>query len=214
MRRGRKRLLGVTSVALVVLAGCASAGTHQELHRSLKLDPASAYVYGRFVIDTKDSVSMLGDETLTFEIRCRDGATYPIRFMKGEPLQLIRLRPSICQIEDIVFDDATATPGQGVYVQANVGLVGAILLGGMFAAIEGDSRPREKASFRLLRNEYLEPGGIYYVGDFYAKATAEGEAGSQRNSWAATRKNDYERTTDELAKQLANFSPAATQSRM
>jgi hypothetical protein len=212
MRRS-ERLPVTTCVALVALAGCASAA-HQELYRNRKLDPGSAYVYGRFVIDTKDSVSIFGDETLTFEIRCREGTIYPIRFTKGEPLQLIQVRPSTCQIEDIVFDDATAGSRGGVLVPTNAGLVGAILVAGLFTAIERDTRPRQMASFRLLRNEFLEPGGVYYVGDFYAKATAEGPGTNQRNSWTATRKNNYERTTEELARRLVNFSPEATQSRM
>jgi hypothetical protein len=203
-----------TWAALFALAGCATTSSHEELHRKLKLDPSSAYLYGRFVIDTKDSASVLGTETLTFEIRCRDGAIYAIRFLSHEPLQLIRLRPSICQIEDIVFDDSTAETGGGVFVPARAGLIGGILGVGLFTAIQGDPRPRQLASFRLLRNELLEPGGIYYVGDFYAKATTHGQGADERNEWTATRKNDYERTTEELAKQLANFPADATQNRM
>jgi hypothetical protein len=79
----------------------------------------------------------------------------------------------------------------------------------------------DMASLRLLGNEHLQPGGVYYVGDFVvaAKAVYSGGApvfgGRVRQSWALfSPRNNYASTTAELKQRFPGFSAVATEDRM
>ena len=122
----------------ILLAAVLSAGCAAVLVRAGdEYQPQSAYIYGRFLLDTEDKQAM------AFSIRCRDGKRYKIVFSKqeDEALRMIRLPAGVCQLDDVV--------GKGV------------------------ASHREMAAFRLLNNEHLQPGGVYYVGDFAAAGSSK-----------------------------------------
>jgi hypothetical protein len=90
----------------------------------------SAYLYGRFYID--------GMSPLWYQLSCRDGNKYKIQFSRSSSVKVIKIAPSICQVDYVVFGNATQN---------------------------------QMVGFRLLRNEVLDPGGVYYIGDFTADST-------------------------------------------
>jgi hypothetical protein len=169
-------------------------------------DPRMAYLYGRFALDTKDALGFLGDGALTFELRCRDGRIYNLAFREEKPFQIIELTPGLCQLEDIVFAGSDGSSGMP---PPNTGLAGLAI----FAAVEGDTRPRQMSSFRLLRNEELEPGGVYYVGDFAARARDNLSAPHRRNIWTLTIRDNYAKTTDEMSRAFPHFAKVRTEDR-
>jgi len=67
-----------------------------------------AYLYGRLVL-TRTTVLPLpaGHATLGFLIRCADDAAYTIRFVLERNVQVIRIRPSRCALDWIVFTDGS-----------------------------------------------------------------------------------------------------------
>jgi hypothetical protein len=131
------------------------------------------------------------DESIGFAIRCQDEKTYTVVFSAETPLQVIELAPSRCQLDEIIY----AQPG-GSFVDA-----------------------RQLAPFRLLRNEFLNAGGLYYVGDFSARATAKVTSNiviskEVRYSWEITDiTNNYARTTAAMKRKYPGFATAASEDR-
>ena len=91
---------------------------------------------------------------------------------------------------------------------------------------EGQRSVDDMASFRLLGNEHLEPGGVYYVGDFIAtgkttKSAYEfepkvlGFAREVRQSWKLFQpSNNYLATTADLRRAFPSFAKVGTEDRM
>jgi hypothetical protein len=192
-------------LAAAASAGCASATATEPVHPHGRPSGKMAYLYGRFQVDTSLSKSLFGAETMTFEIRCRDGETYGVRFEKTSEPQMIAMKPAICQIEDVVYDDGTEKYSGSTL--ASRGLLGIAIIG---AANEAASTAREMSSFRLLQNEELAPGGVYYVGDFFASAEYDGD----KNVWTIKAKDDYAATTAAFKKKYARFAPVKTENRV
>ena len=134
---------------------------------------------------------MKGDrgESMYFEIRCRDGQSYAIRFSRKTAVQMIEVAPAMCQIESFVFESP---------ILSEVG------------------PKRESASFRLLSNELVEPGGVYYVGDFIVNLTSDTLIPffewKQRWKFGASR-NDYQGASAELRQIFPSFSAVPTEDR-
>lgn len=85
--------------------------------------------------------------------------------------------------------------------------------------LEGNSvRLTSPATFRLVRNEFLDPGGVYYVGDFAATTNVSmvrEKVLTDRWSWKMTeRRNNYEQTSAEVRFSFPSFQPPATENRM
>jgi hypothetical protein len=194
-------------LAAFLLAGCVTPIS--AVHPRQKYSPNVAYIYGRFALDIKKARSAFGTEKMVFEIRCRDGHMYEVVFHPTQTLQVIALRPSICQIEDVVNDEnGPEGSGAGVAFVAG-GLAGALV----YTAIKGDqTEARQMSSFRLLQNEELEPGGVYYVGDFLAKAVEDNE--EQRNVWTLQASDNYEATTEAIKRKYPGFASAETENRI
>ena len=172
-------------LATVLSAGCAAV----LVRAGDDYQPQSAYIYGRFLLDTEDNQAM------AFSIRCRDGKRYKIVFSKqeNEALRMIRLPAGVCQLDDVVY--------------------------------KGVSSQRQMSSFRLLANEHLQPGGVYYVGDFGASASST-ESGLKVDfehglhtvvdqRWRLLNpRNNYAATTAEMKRAYAGFASVATEDRM
>jgi len=130
---------------------------------------------------------------VVFSIRCRDGKRYKILFSRTNPLQMIRLRAGVCQLDDIVY--------------------------------KGLASHKTMASLRLLGNEHLQPGGVYYVGDFGATASttssgvgfdmSNGLHGKVHQTWNLFDPVDnYASTTAEMKQRFPNFASVATEDRV
>jgi hypothetical protein len=136
-----------------------------------------AYLYGRF------SYTGL---SVTFEIRCRDGAVYKIDFIDQNQVQLIEIVPSVCQLDKIEY---------------------------------GSSANAQLVPFRMLQNEFLDPGGVYYVGDYSVTGASRTEFKILYNeihqSWRMGHARDnYARSTAELRQLFPAFAKAATEDRV
>jgi hypothetical protein len=122
-----------------------------------------------------------------FAIRCRDGSTYAIAFRSRDPLTVIRISPSICQIDRFVYS----------------------------GSIGGESM----ATSRLLRNEILDPGGVYYVGDFVAVTRDKTTYGlgykEHKYTWRIQSiRDNYVRTTAEMKRAFPGLATVVTEDRM
>jgi hypothetical protein len=181
-----RALRGVSFLALLgLLAGCANFT--ESIRPDDKYDGKSAYIYGRFHLDSRRH--QLSNHSIGFEVHCRDGKKYTIGFSTDQPLQVIQVAPSKCQLEEILY-----TSG-------------------------GEVAFRGMPSFRLLRNEFLDPGGIYYVGDFVAASRSESRFKffytEFRTGWAFGKvEGRYERTTAEMKRAFPGLAAAPTEDRM
>jgi hypothetical protein len=201
--------MGFGRLSVVALLATACAAATAPMTRRQRLDPKSAYIYGRFTLDTKDGLSVLGTEHVTFAIRCRDGQTYNLLFRPEQPLQILQLPATSCQIEDVVADSGAADPQVVAVAFAFGGVVGAAI-----ADAASDAGDRRMASARLLNNELLDPGGVYYVGDFHMKATDNRKLGDRHNDWTAIVRDNYAATTAEMKKTFVNFAKRPTENRI
>jgi hypothetical protein len=152
--------------------------------------PSDVYLYGRFYIHTEVQGLGFKDQSMGFAIRCRDGKNYVIPFSEERPVQVIKVHPGICQLDEILFTD-----------------------GG------GTVRGRQLVTFRLLGNEILQPGGVYYVGDFVATAASVSEHSlvyqKSYSAWRlAARENNYARTTQLMREIFPLFASRVTEDRM
>jgi len=154
---------------VVMLASCAHS---TRVSRSDSYSRDSAYLYGRFYID--------GMSPLWYQLSCHDGNKYKIQFSMSSSVRVIKIAPSICQVDYVVF---------------------------------GNDTQNEMVGFRLLGNEVLDPGGVYYVGDFAADSTWNWLEGIVR--WIVKgRRNEYAKTTAELKRAFPGFASVATEDRV
>ena len=183
---------GTRLTALLVLSlvsGCTAFAP--TVRPDEKRDPSSAYLYGRFYVDAERRyASFAGHQSIGFAIKCRNGATYTIGFSNHTPLQMIKVAPSKCQLDEIVYTDA-----------------------------DGRVIARTMATFRLLRNEILEPGGVYYIGDFVAGARTDVRVKviytEFRMAWAIGKISDnYAETTREMKETFPKLASVTTEDRM
>jgi hypothetical protein len=91
---------------------------------------------------------------------------------------------------------------------------------------KGAAAHQEMSPFRLLGNEHLDPGGVYYVGDFLGIATSTylgrewdprmlGLYRKYRDQWGLDLpRNNYATTTAEMKRAFPNFASVPTTDRM
>jgi len=131
---------------------------------------------------------------MAFSIRCRDGKRYKIVFSKEEAEALRMIRLPAGTCQ---LDDVVKK-GVGSY--------------------------RDMAPLRLLNNEHLQPGGVYYVGDFAAAGSSTlvdtklyglATIRTYREQWGLNPpRNRYAETTADMKRAFPNFAAAATEDRM
>jgi hypothetical protein len=206
---GRRR--GAASRALLAATLAASACSYaiEPVRPRQKIDPKSAYIYGRFTLDTKAGASILGSEGVTFTIRCRDGETYNLKFRQGQPLQLLPLPALACQIEDVIADSGTGSTNA-----MGIGFVFGGIVGMAVGDAVSDTGSATMANFRLLKNEFLDAGGVYYVGDFKMTAKDNRSATDRHNDWTMRLVDNYAGTTAELKRTYVHFASTPTENRV
>jgi hypothetical protein len=131
---------------------------------------------------------------MAFSIRCRDGTRYKIIFSKNED-EAIRM----------------------IQLPAGVCQLDDVVFKGRMAH-------RDMSSFRLLNNEHLQPGGVYYVGDFAAAGSSKVldvqmypyvTITKFREQWGIDPpQNRYVETTAEMKRTFPNFASVPTTDRM
>jgi hypothetical protein len=207
---GPRRFVASGLVLASAVVACACTPAHTEpMRRRQKLDPGSAYIYGRFTLDTKEGAAILGNEAVTFTIRCRNGETYNLKFLREQALQVLPLPASVCQIEDVIADSGVATASA-----MNIGFIAGGVVGMGVGALMSDSGQATMASFRLLKNEFLDAGGVYYVGDFDMTAKDNRSAEDRHNDWTMRLVDNYAATTTEMKRRYVYFASARTEDRV
>jgi hypothetical protein len=196
-------------VCLFAIAASACAPRFVPMGFKQKPDPNRAYIYGRFRLDSKEGLSTLGTERVTFTIRCRNGETYNLRFQKWASLQLLPLPASVCQIEDVIADSGT-----GSTTAMGIGFIFGGIVGMAVGSAVSDSGGATMATFRLLKNEFLDPGGVYYVGDFTMTAKDNRKAEDRHNDWTMRLVDNYSATTAALKRNYTHFASARTENRV
>jgi len=83
----------------------------------------------------------------------------------------------------------------------------------------GSSANAQLVPFRMLRNEILDPGGVYYVGDYSVTGASSVDFRFFYNefhqSWRMKHaRDDYARTTAEMRRTFPAFAAAATEDRV
>lgn len=82
----------------------------------------------------------------------------------------------------------------------------------------GSEAMSRMATFRLLRNEILDPGGVYYVGDYFVTGTSHTDYrffyNETRQTWRMNPgRDDYAKTTADMRREFPAFAGAVTQDR-
>jgi hypothetical protein len=146
-----------------------------------------AYLYGRFYIDApKLNLSLGGHQSMGFSIKCQDDLTYVIRFYQDDPLHVIKVAPSTCSLNEIVYTDG-----------------------------DGMVKSRKPVQKGLMDNAVFAPGKAYYLGDFAAKSTREVTGNMIYTSWNITEvKDNYELTTSQMKKTFVKLANLPTEDRM
>ncbi len=98
------------------------------------------YLYGRFSMD----VPKFTHQTMGLSIHCADGQSYVLRFTRKQPLQVVKIAPSTCSLDQIVY-----------------------------TAEDGIVSLRKPAPTGWMQNVKLEAGKMYYLGDFIATGWKE-----------------------------------------
>jgi hypothetical protein len=83
----------------------------------------------------------------------------------------------------------------------------------------GSESMSRMAWFRLLRNEILDPGGVYYVGDYFVSGTSRVDFrvfySETHQSWRMNPgRDEYAKTTAEMRRRFPAFAKAVTQDRI
>jgi len=116
------------------------------------------YLYGRFSMD----VPKFTHQTMGLSIHCADGQSYVLRFTRKQPLQVVKIAPSTCSLDQIVY---TAEDG---IVSSTCSLEQIV-----YTAEDGFVSLRKPAPTGWMQNVKLEAGKMYYLGDFIATGWKE-----------------------------------------
>jgi hypothetical protein len=183
MKRAARALL-----AFGLWAGC--AGYTAGMRADAKPAAGSAYVYGRFFIQSKKTpLGFDGYQTMGLVVRCADGSTYTIRFSNKNEVQVIPVRPSRCELVEIVYTDADG-------------------------AVKGRRRPPRD----WMHPEQLAAGHGYYFGDYTARAKVDSEwhVFSTELHWSWDMDPDadnYQETTDQMKRTFASLASLPTENK-
>jgi len=169
----KKTLYSLLHLVFVLLAlnftGCASYS------RSISLSephtPNDAYIYGNFEIYTKRvALGLDGYQTMGFSISCNDNQNYIIRFSIEDPLQVIKVNPSTCSFNEIVYTNA-----------------------------DGIIRSRKPPPKGSMQNMRIKPNTAYYFGDYKASITFSYSGTYSTTRWRMNSiKNNFKSTTKDM----------------
>ncbi len=108
-----------------------------------KASAQDAYIYGRFGLSAPKAVLALdGTSAMGFVFKCDGGVTYTVRFRVDNDVQLLRVKPSTCSLDEMIFTNQ-----------------------------DGQVRGRKPSPPGAMKFMKLEAGNKYYVGDFHGAIT-------------------------------------------
>lgn len=164
-----------TTLALLLpaLSLVACANYTPRLKPDEKLTETDSFIYGSFQIKTeKILVSADGHVSMGLNLTCQDGSKYLLRFYRENPVHVVKIKPSICDIDEIVYTDA----------DGNVREVGSFR--------------------NPIRNLVFKPGKAYYLGDFSATAHTDIGLKTNNIKWSMRNPVDRFAYTTELVHSL------------
>jgi hypothetical protein len=173
-------------IVLSVALTCACATTTSAIAPDDKLDPRSAYLYGRFHIRADEQPGSFGiNQSIGFHVRCGDDRTYTIWFGTKRDVQVLKVHPARCALVSAVFTDG-GIPRHTVSVE------------------KGD----------MLIHEFVA-GRAYYLGDYFARGifslTLHSTYSELFRSWAMDPADDrYEGTTADMKQAFHNLAGLPT----
>ena len=141
-----------------------------------------AYLYGRFFIQAERTVFAGGTQGMGFSISCEDGAKYVIGFSGEEPLNVIKVAPSACLLNEVVYSS------DGMFLSA------------------------ERAPASLLHGLRVAPGKAYYLDDFSVKTSQTKTSGILDRTWHLDDvKDNYNATTSRMKRTFVNLARVPTE---
>lgn len=161
-------------VSLTVLSGCITYSESVSVNEAGS--PDFAYIYGSFKVDApKVWLAMQGHPSMGFVFTCNDNKKYTIGFKVDNPLQMVKVSPTQCTLTDIVYTDA-----------------------------DGLVMSTQSISTDVFRNQRLEAGKAYYLGDYFAKV--EDQYNFSRTIWRIVdMKDNYIQTTQNMFNAYPNM---------
>jgi hypothetical protein len=180
-------------VVLVLVAGASlasCAGYTASIRRDDRASADSAYLYGRFFIESKSvPLGLAGYQTMGLVLSCAGGATYTIRFANTKGVQVIKARPARCALTQVVYTDA-----------------------------DGAVRRRSLPPRGWGRPQDFVAGYAYYLGDYTAVASFDSEwkVLYTQLHWGWDMEADadnYEETTEEMKRSFAGLAALPTENR-
>ncbi|MFZ6708516.1 hypothetical protein [Undibacterium sp. TC9W] len=164
-----------TTLALLLpaLSLVACANYTPRLKPDEKLTETDSFIYGSFQIKTeKMLISADGYISMGLNLKCQDGSKYLLRFYLENPVHVIKIKPSTCDIDEIVYTDA-----------------------------DGNVRD-VRSFRNPIRNLVFKPGKAYYVGDFFATAQVDIGRKTNTTQWSMSNPVDRFAYTTELVHKL------------
>ena len=176
--RGRSIVL---AACLAMLGGCAS--WTPPLSADEKPSAQEAYLYGRFTMATgKSFLGLDGYGSIGFKFKCEDGSSYTIRFRIDGVVQLLRVKPSTCSLDQTIF-----TNGDGQIIGHKPNAAG------------------------LMKDLKLQAGTTYYLGDFLGSLHVTGGTMIHQEWRVESAKDEYRGAMVELKVRYPAFSDFPTQ---
>lgn len=172
----------ITAIALCALfSGCASYTPR--INSKEKIAPNDAVLYGRFYIDTKSVVLGMDDHmSIGFSFKCKDGNEYLVRFFNKTPVHAIKIKPSTCDFDEIVYTN-----------------------------VDGAIKSRKKRHDSEFKNLEFKEGTAYYLGDYAAKTEISVSGNIITTRWIMNSiAENYVSTTGEMKKDYSSISSMPT----
>ena len=168
-------------LSIFLMGGCASWSP--ALSKDELPTDNDAYIYGKFHIKAPRSfLGMDGHQTMGFVFKCSEDEQCVIRFNKKDPIQLIKVYPSIYSFEEIIYTDA-----------------------------DGTIRSRKPAPKGVLDDINLKAGLACYIGDYYAISQNTVSYNYTHTTWKIKDIRDaYIETTKQMKSLYPNFENIQT----
>lgn len=178
MKSNHGRGRGVAAAAgAAMLAGCAS--WTPPLAPTDKPSEQDAYLYGNFVQDSRKALLGLdGYSTIGLVFKCLDGASYTVRFRLEREVQLLRVKPATCSLQETIYTDA-----------------------------DGAIKGHKPSPNGVMKGLTFKPGVAYYLGDYHGTMKATVSYPGVAMEWRIDSvRNRFATTTDDLKQRYPAFA--------
>lgn len=175
----KSRSIGALA-CVAILGGCASWAP--PLAPDTRPSTQDAYLYGRFTMATgKSFLGLDGYGSIGYTFKCEDGSSYTVRFRIDGVVQLLRVKPSTCSLEQTIF-----TNGDGQIVGRKPNLSG------------------------VMKGIRLQSGAAYYLGDFLGSLHVSGGTMIHEQWRVDSARDAYNSSTGQLKLRYPAFADFPT----